>query len=101
MKKGKIKKKNENRDKYLDLARELKKTDEHEGNGDTCHSLCTWNGPERLEKRTGRNGIWQTNRDHSNYSIVEIGCNNKKSHGDLKRFVITQTPVKDHQQKQV
>ena len=35
--------------------------------------------------------------DHLNYSIVEIGKNTKKSPGDLKRLIVTQTPVKDHQ----
>ena len=31
-------------------------------------------------------------RDHPNYSIVKIGQNTVKNHGDF-----TQTPVKDHQ----
>ena len=29
--------------KYLDLTRELKKIVEHEGDGDTNCSWCTWN----------------------------------------------------------
>ena len=37
--------------------------------------------------------------DHPNYSIVENGLNTKKSHGDLTRLAVTQTPVKDHQLK--
>ena len=36
------------------------------------------------------------NGDPTNYSIIEIGQNTKKSPGDL-RFVVTQTPVKDYQ----
>ena len=33
-----------------------------------------------------------------NYSIVEIGQNAEKSSGDLRRLVVTQPLVKDHQQ---
>ena len=33
----------EKMNKYLDLARELKKTEEHEGDSDTNCSWCTWN----------------------------------------------------------
>ena len=35
--------------KYLNLARELKKTVDHEGDGDT--NWCAWNGLQRLEKK--------------------------------------------------
>ena len=31
------------------------------------------------------------------YYIIEIGPNTKKSQGDLRRLVITQTPVRNHQ----
>ena len=34
-------KENEKRDKYLDLARELKKTMEHENDGDTDCNWCS------------------------------------------------------------
>ena len=40
-----------------------------------------------------------TSGDHSNYYITENGQNTEKSLGDLRRLVITQTPVKDHQLK--
>ena len=60
-------KEGEKRDKYLDLARELKKTKEFES-GD---------GP--------------------NDSTVMIGQNTKKSPGGLRRLAVTHTPVKDHQ----
>ena len=44
-------KQSENRDKYWDLARELKKlTMEHESDGDTD---CRWNGSQKLGKKTG------------------------------------------------
>ena len=35
--------------------------------------------------------------NHPNYSIVEIGQNKEKSPGDLRRLIVTQAPVKDHQ----
>ena len=38
------------------------------------------------------------NRINSKCSIVEIGQNTEKSPGDLRRFAISQTPVKDNQQ---
>ena len=38
------------------------------------------------------------NQDDPKYSIVEISQDTEKSHGDLKRLVVTQTPVKDHHQ---
>ena len=36
-------------------------------------------------------------RDHPNYSIIEVSQITEKNPGDLKRLVVTQTPVKDHQ----
>ena len=32
-----------------------------------------------------------------NYYIIENGQNTEKSPGDLRRFAVTQTPVKNHQ----
>ena len=46
---------------------------------------------------TGRVGNRKTNGDHENNSIVDIGQNNNKSPGDLSRFAVTQTLVKEHQ----
>ena len=37
-------------DKYIDLARKLKNTMEHEGDGDTNCIWCTWNNPPKLIK---------------------------------------------------
>ena len=37
-------KESEKKDKYLDLARELKKTMEHKSDGH--YNLCTWNNPQ-------------------------------------------------------
>ena len=70
---------------------------EHENNGDINYDKCTWNGPQRLGKGTGRVGNQRTNRDNPNKSITKIGQNTEKSSEDLRRLVVTQTPVKDHQ----
>ena len=71
--------------KYEDLARELKKTMEHEIDGDTSCKCNTWNDPqmrnnglkavEHLEKQ-------RTSRNHPKYSIIKIGQNTEKSPGD-------------------
>ena len=39
------------------------------------------------------------NRNHSNYSSIEIGQNIKKSPGDLRRLSVTQTPRENYQLK--
>ena len=44
---------NENRDKYVDLARELKSM-KHEGDGNTNYIWCAWNDPWKLGHRTRR-----------------------------------------------
>ena len=78
-------KENENRDNYLNLARELKKKKavEHEGNSDTNYNWCTWNGPQRLGKEDGRVRNQRTSRNYPNYRIVEVGPNTERSDGDL------------------
>ena len=84
----------EKRDKYLDLARELKKTVEHAGDNYTNCNWCDWNINKRIAKGTRGLGSWRTNGDHPNDSIVENGQNTKKSPGDSRRLAVTQTPVK-------
>ena len=39
-------------------------------------------------------GGWRTGRDYPNDSITENGQNSETSPGDLRRFALTQTPVK-------
>ena len=88
-------KESEKKDKYLDPDRGMKKL---------------WNmkvivipvviralSAVRIGKKTRRLGNKWTSGDHPNYSIAEIGQNNEKSRGDLRRLGVTQTPVKDHQ----
>ena len=71
-------KESENKDKYLDLARELKKTVKHESND---YSWCSWYSHQRIDKGTDGLGNKRTSGDHPNYSILEIGQN---SPGDLR-----------------
>ena len=68
----------EKKDKYLDLARELKNV-EHESNDYTNYNRCSWYNHRRIIKGTGRLGNKKTNGDHPNYSIIEIGQNTEKS----------------------
>ena len=88
----------EKRDRYHDLARELKKK--------------LWNmkvtiipivisafGTLRkgLLKVSGGFGSWRPSEDHPNNSTIEDGQNTEKSPGDLKRLAVTQSLLKYHQ----
>ena len=75
-------KENKIRDKYLDLARELKKTMEHESKSDNNCNWCTWNDHQRLGKRAGGVGNRRTSGDNPNYNIVEVGPYTENSPGD-------------------
>ena len=88
-------KESEKRDKYLDLARELKKSMEHEG--DTNNNWCVHSNQQRLGKETGRIRKQRSSGDHPNYSIIKISQNTEKSSEDLRRLAVAQTTVKDHQ----
>ena len=65
----------EKEDKYLDLARELKKL---------LNMQVTI-----IAIRTGGVDGWQTGGDHPNDSIIENDQNTKNSPGDVKRIAIT------------
>ena len=66
------------RNKYPELAREIKMTIEHEDVRDTKSNCCAWNNPQRIGKGTGKLGIKRTGRDHPNYSIIKIAQNLRK-----------------------
>ena len=74
---------------------------EHEGDRDPNFNGHGCNGSQRLRKRTERDENQRTDQDHLDYCIVDIDCNTEKSPGDLMRFVVTQTLVKDHPLKLV
>ena len=67
-------KESEKKDKYLDLACELKKNMmERESDGDTN---CNWRArysQQRISTGIGGFGNKRTGEDHQNYSIVKIG----------------------------
>ena len=65
----------EKKDKYLDLARELKKTMEYEGDNNTNRDWCFRFSNWTIIKGTGGLGCWMTSGDHPNYSIIENGQN--------------------------
>ena len=67
-------KESEKKDKYLDIAKEIKKTMEHESN---CDTSCDWHARysnQRIDKGIGGLRNEKTGRDHPNDSI-KIGPN--------------------------
>ena len=92
------KKESEKKNKYLYIARELKKTMEHEVDGDTSCVWCTWNDSQRIGKGTGELENKKTKGDYLDDKIIEIDLNTEKSPGDSRRLAVTLTPVKDHPQ---
>ena len=88
-------KESEKKDKFLDLAMEMKKIMEHEGDNFTNRNWCFWYSHQRIIKENGGLGCWRTSGDHLKFNIIENGQNIEKIHGDLRRLAVTQTPVKD------
>ena len=89
-------KESQKRDQYLNLAKEVKKTMEHESDGDTS---CNWYARyshQRTDKGTGGFGNKRTCGDHPNDIIVKNDQNTEKSPGDLRSLAVTQTPVWNH-----
>ena len=84
------------KDKYLDFARELKKTMEHESDGDTNCNWCSRYSHQWFGTGTGGLGNKWTSGDHPKYSIIKINQNTEKSPGDL-RLAVTQTLVRNPQ----
>ena len=90
-------KESEKRYEYLDLARELQKSMEHECDG---YINCNWYtryNHQMIGKGTRRLGNKRRSGDHPDDSIIKIGLNPEKSPGDLRRLAVTQTPVSNHQ----
>ena len=65
-------KENEQRDKYLHLARELKNAVEHEGDDYPDLNRYAWNGLQELGKETGEIGNQRKNRDYTDLSTIKI-----------------------------
>ena len=85
-------KENEKKDKYLELARELKKTVEHESDSENNYNWYF----SYSHQRTGRLGYKKSSGDHTNYNNTKIDKNTEKSPGDLKGLGVIQTQVKNH-----
>ena len=86
--------KNQRKRKERQLLRSFQRTKkavEHASNGDSSGNWRALNDPRR--KKIGNQ---RSNRDHHNYSIVEIGQNTEKSTGDLRRLAVTKTTVKEN-----
>ena len=61
------------KDKYLGLARELKKkTVEHESYSDTNSNWCSWYSHRRIDIEAGGLRNKRTSREYPNYCIVKI-----------------------------
>ena len=74
---------------------------EHKGVNYINRVWCFWYSYQRIIKWTAELGGWRTSGDHPNYCIIENSQNTEKSPGDLRRFAVTQTPVKAHLAKLV
>ena len=86
--------KSKKKDKYLDLARDLKI---HEIDGDSDWNWCTRYRHQRNDKGSGELGNKRMGGNHSNSSIIKISQNTEKSHGNLRRLAVTRNPVRNHQ----
>ena len=91
---------NQRKRKERQVLRPCKRTKtvmEHGGDGDTDCIWCTWNDPQLLGNEAGRVGNRWTSRDYPIHCIAKNVQDTEKSPGNLRRLVITQTPLKDNQ----
>ena len=94
-------KENEKRIEYLDLAREMKNLRDIKVTVIPIVIGALDTVTRGFGTGIGGLGNKRTSGDHSNFSIIEIGQNTKKSPGDLRRLAVTLTPVENHQLKLV
>ena len=68
-----------------------------ESDGDTNCNWCTRYSHQRI--RTGIREVRnkRTSGDHLDYNIFKIGQNTENNPGKLRKFAITQIPVKNYQ----
>ena len=78
----------------LDLARELKKTMEREGRGDTTSNFCARYNAQRIGKRTGGLTIRKRLEATRTTALLKSA---KEIPEDLRRLVVIQTSVDNHQ----
>ena len=87
------KKKNWKDRRGLEYCQRTEKVVEHEPDGDTNCSKCTWNGLQKPGKKNGGTGDQKNNRDYPDHITLEINKNSLKSLGELWRLAVTQTSV--------
>ena len=68
-----------------------------ESDSDTNSNWCTGYNNQRISIGIEEVRNKKTSGNHPNNSIVEIGQNTEDSPGDLKRLVVTRTPVENNQ----
>ena len=90
-------KEREKRNKYLDLARELKKSWNIKVTIIPIVIGAFGTVTKGLLKGLEDLGSWRPSGDHPNNSVIENGQNTEKSPGDLRKLAVTQSPVKYHQ----
>ena len=83
----------EKKDRYLDLARELKDL----WSMQVIIIPIVIGAFGTVTKGTGGLGCWRPSRDHPNDSIIDNDRITEKSAGDLSRLGVFQTSVKGHQ----
>ena len=81
------------RDKYPDLAKELKKILLNQKFTIIPNVIGSKGTVTKGLEHTERFGNNRTSGDCPKYSIVEISQNTENSPGDLKKLVVTQIPV--------
>ena len=82
-------KEGEKKDIKLELARELKKSVEHENDDCNNYNWCSWYNHKRIGTGTGGLGNNRTSGDLPKYCIIEIDQNTEKSHGNSTRLTAT------------
>ena len=75
----------------------IEKAVEHEDDDCIDCDWCFWHSNQKITKGTGGFGSWWTSGNNPKDGIIENGQNTEKSPGDLRRLVVTQTPVKNLQ----
>ena len=87
----------EKKDKYLDLARELKKLGNMKVTIIPIVIGAFGTVTKELLKGTWGLGCWRPSGDHPNDILIQNVQNTKNRTRDLRRLAVSQTPVKDHQ----
>ena len=87
------------KDKFLDLVRKLKKKVWNMKVTVISVVIGALGGHQRTGAGTGGLGNKSTNGDHPNHNIVELSVNSEKCPGHLRRFTVTQSPVKNRRCK--